>query len=67
MYLLFDIGATKTRIARSDDGINLGDPLVGATPQKFEEGIKLFSELSHKLARGEKIDLVVGGHSGSLG
>lgn len=58
MYLVFDIGASKMRLAKSD-GQTLSDPIIISTPQNFQEGIKVFTET-------EKIDKAVGGIAGLL-
>jgi glucokinase len=39
MYLLFDIGGTRTRVAYSKDGVAIGEPVIFPTPHNFEEGI----------------------------
>lgn len=44
MYLLFDIGGTKTRIGFSSDGENLSDSKTSPTPQSFEDFITLLKE-----------------------
>ncbi len=38
MYLLFDIGATKTRVAYSADGKTLGSPRIIPTQKDFTWG-----------------------------
>ena len=40
MYIIFDIGGTKTRVARSDDLKTFNEPSVFDTPQNPDEGIK---------------------------
>ncbi|HEY4495792.1 MAG TPA: hypothetical protein VJC04_00335, partial [Candidatus Paceibacterota bacterium] len=41
MFLLFDIGRTKFRLARSPDGESLSEPEIVPTPLTVEEGISL--------------------------
>ena len=41
--ILFDIGATKIRIAYSLDGEIFEEPKVFKTPENYEEGLKKFS------------------------
>src|SRR3989304_6567072 len=41
MYLLFDIGGTKMRMAVSFDGQNMQEVKVVATPRKFEDVLKV--------------------------
>lgn len=60
MYLVFDIGASKMRLATSTDGQNLSDPIIIPTPQDFQEGIKVFAETAQKISDGEKIDKAAG-------
>jgi predicted NBD/HSP70 family sugar kinase len=40
MYILADIGGTKTRIAASEDLISLGEAQVMDTPQEYEAGVE---------------------------
>jgi len=60
MYLLFDIGGTKMRLALSD-GEKLGESIILPTPQKFDDGISLFIKTVNELTKGEKLKLSVGG------
>ncbi|MEK7555880.1 MAG: ROK family protein [Patescibacteria group bacterium] len=64
MYILFDIGGTKMRLALSRDGKSFGDPAIVDTPQKFEDGIALFQEIALALAGGELILSMAGGIAG---
>lgn len=66
MYLVFDIGATKIRLAVSADGQNLSEPEITPTPQDFNEGIKVFTETAQKLSGGENLEKVLGGTAGVL-
>src|SRR3989344_3390923 len=66
MYILFDIGGTKMRIARSGDEIAFDEPLRFETPAIFEEGIKEIKSAVTALAGGEKILGMVGGIAGTL-
>lgn len=67
MFVLFDIGGTKTRIAVSKDGQEIfGEPVVFETPLNFEDGLKKISETCAKLSAGEKIKMVAGGIAGPL-
>ena len=40
MYILFDIGATKTRMAYSINGEIFETPEVFETPKNYEDGFK---------------------------
>ncbi|MBI4094414.1 MAG: ROK family protein [Candidatus Liptonbacteria bacterium] len=64
MYIVFDIGGTKMRLAASEDGRKFGEPKVVPTPKQFEEGIAQFAALAHELARGGEIRMVAGGIAG---
>lgn len=66
MFLLFDIGGTKTRIALSRDKKTFEEPHVIATPKTFEEGVAMLGELAGELAQGESIIGAVGGIAGPL-
>ncbi|NOZ26048.1 MAG: ROK family protein [Nitrospirae bacterium] len=54
------------RLAASADGTALDAVKKLPTPKGFEEGIEAFKEAALELARGERIDAVVGGIAGPL-
>lgn len=65
MHILFDIGATKTRIAvhkTLSDGFET--PFVFATPVSYEDGVQMFKERVASLLDGEKPESIVGGIAG---
>jgi glucokinase len=64
MYLLFDIGGTKTRLAVSEDLTSFDEPLIFDTETMFAPGIILLSENIRKITGGKKIKGVVGGMAG---
>ncbi|MBN1168666.1 ROK family protein [Candidatus Woesebacteria bacterium] len=66
MYLLFDIGGTKTRLAYSSDGEKFKDPFIFETPQDFDEGMKAFESGVEKVAGGKKIEKSSGGIRGVI-
>lgn len=66
MYLLFDIGGTKTRIAVSRNGKTFTDPKIYPTPQNYEEGIERFVHTAKALAGIHKIKYAIGGVAGAL-
>lgn len=66
MYLLFDIGGTKTRLALSSDHDSFEEPYIFETPRDFEEAIKAFSLGVAKIAYGKKIEKSAGGIRGVL-
>jgi len=66
MYLLFDIGGSKTRLAVSKDKKNLYQVEIIPTPQDFREGIKFLVDSGKRITGGKKIKMVAGGIAGPL-
>lgn len=66
MYIVFDIGGTKTRIATSKDLMTLSEPVIYPTPKLYEEALALFVEQSRKLATDGPIKSIAGGTKGPL-
>ncbi|TSC85453.1 MAG: glucokinase [Microgenomates group bacterium Gr01-1014_7] len=66
MYLLFDIGGTKTRIGVSSDGVNLDSSQVISTHQDFESFIPVFKDIAESLSGGQAIQACAGGIRGVL-
>lgn len=66
MYLVFDIGATKMRLAISENGQKLNEPKIIPTPQNFQEAMTQFKQLTQELIGSEKIAAAAGGIKGSL-
>lgn len=66
MYLVLDIGGTKTRIGFSTDGKNLVDSRMVATPQDFGQAIDLFKTSIAELSQQEKIKACAVGIRGVL-
>lgn len=66
MYLLFDIGATKMRLAISKDGQTISESRILVTPASFEEGISLFEKTTREISGREKITAACGGIAGPL-
>ena len=64
MYLLFDIGGTKTRIAFSKDGKEIGEPIVFSTQQDFEEAMISIANSAKKLNINDELKSVCGGVPG---
>src|ERR1700722_17641002 len=58
MYIVADIGGTKTRIAKSADLENIEEPVVIETPKQYEEGIATVIRIVKEIAGDEKIDAV---------
>lgn len=65
MYILFDIGGTKIKLA-SSDGKSVLKTVILDTPKNFEEGIQLFKKTALELAGVETIEKVAGGIAGPL-
>lgn len=66
MYILFDIGGTKMRLALSRDGKTFDEPVKIPTPKEFEEGISEFVRIAKELSGGRKIHGIAGGIAGPL-
>jgi len=66
MYILFDIGGTKTRIAASHDLESFSDPIIVSTPKSFEEGIKVITKIVKDLCGNELLEAAAGGIAASL-
>jgi predicted NBD/HSP70 family sugar kinase len=66
MYLLFDIGGTKLRLAVSEDGESFNDPYMVETPESFEDGMRAFKEGLNKVSFGKNITKASGGIRGVL-
>ncbi len=66
MFILFDVGGTKIRIAAADKNGFIGDPVIVTTPSDFDEGMAVIIDTALILSKGEKIAAVVGGLAGLL-
>lgn len=66
MYIVADIGGTKTRIAGSRDREHFDVPIILDTPQTYEEGLAVFVESVKKIASGETIEGIAIGLPGIL-
>lgn len=66
MYIVFDIGGTKMRIACSRDGATFEEPRVVDTPHDFDEAMKLFGVTVRELVGEEGLQAVAGGVPGIL-
>ncbi len=56
MYIVADIGGTKTRIARSTDLEKIDDPLIIDTPKNYADGVADIIRACRQMAGTEKID-----------
>jgi glucokinase len=60
MNILFDIGATNTRIALANSVDSFETPIVYSTPDAYEDGIRILTENILKLSKGNNIDAIAG-------
>jgi predicted NBD/HSP70 family sugar kinase len=66
MYVLFDIGGTKTRIATSADLRTYSEPKKFETDVSFDSGIETFIEAVNSLVGDKEITALAGGIRGPL-
>src|SRR3990167_8904985 len=66
MFLLFDIGATNTRLAVSKDRQTLQDTKIIPTEKVFDMQIQLMTEIAKELIGDESIEGCAGGVAGAL-
>lgn len=64
MYILFDIGGSKMRVAGSHDGKAFCNELALDTPAGYQEGLKLLLDCAEDIAKGSVIKGFVGGIAG---
>ena len=66
MYILFDIGGTKTRIAATLDGQKFSEPAIFETPAAYSDGLKLLKKEIVRLSDGNKLEGLYGGIAGVI-
>jgi glucokinase len=66
MYLVFDIGGSKIRLAASNDKKIFGETKVINTPKDFEEGVALIKKTVYDLLGNVRLDGAAGGVAGVL-
>src|SRR3989338_10491250 len=66
VYILFDIGGTKTRIGVSFDGKRLGKVKIIPTSRDAKGGIAVLKSIAEELTGGKKIKAICGGIAGSF-
>ena len=65
MFIFFDIGGSKMRVAASKDCKEFtSDPIIVDTPQRFEEGIQTLSQHIEALRENSDVELITGGIAG---
>jgi glucokinase len=65
MFILGDIGGTKTRIASSSDLQSFNEPIIFETPKDYSEAIEKIKEILNELIQGD-VEAVCFGISGIL-
>lgn len=66
MYLLFDIGGTKTRVSVSTDLCSYVKPVKFDTPHMFQEGVQAIQEAARSLCGDAVLSAAAGGIRGPL-
>jgi predicted NBD/HSP70 family sugar kinase len=66
MYIVADIGGTKTRIAKSKDLKSFEEPIIIDTLQDYEKGVEEVSNVITKVASNETIDAIAVAMAGVL-
>lgn len=66
MYLVFDIGGTKMRLAKSLNGKTFEPPKIIPTPQDFEQAMRALAALAIAVGGGQKIVTAAGGAPGPM-
>lgn len=66
MYILIDIGGTKTRVALTEHREAFLEPVVFSTPQNFDEWLAELRDTAFKLLSGKKVHGLVAGVPGTL-
>jgi predicted NBD/HSP70 family sugar kinase len=66
MYLIFDIGGTKTRIASTNDLQTLEAVERFDTPRTYREGLNAMLQAAEKLTQGKRVVGAAGGIRGPL-
>lgn len=67
MFLVFDIGGTHMRVARSHDRNSFDmEPVVVPTPPRFDDGIERFADLARRLLGEQPCTAIAGGIAGPL-
>ncbi len=64
MYILFDVGGTKTRIALTNDGVTFSHLHIVRTPDSFEEWLLSFRNIVSHISGEETIEAIAGGITG---
>lgn len=65
MVLVFDLGATQTRVSLSSDSVHLEKPYIFATDSSKDGPEHFIRELKHHI-RGRDIEMIAGGIAGTI-
>jgi predicted NBD/HSP70 family sugar kinase len=65
-YILFDIGGTKTRVAKSEDLVTFSEPIKFSTPPLYRDGLNAIHEAIDTLTKTSGITALAGGIRGPL-
>lgn len=66
MYILFDIGGTKTRIAGSPDGKDMTESVVASTKQDPDAALDELVSVARDIAEDDEITAISGGVAGPV-
>ncbi|MDP3645976.1 MAG: ROK family protein [bacterium] len=66
MYIVADIGGTKTRVAGSRDLEKFDEPIIFDTPQEYADGLVALEAAIRKVAGTEKIESIAAAIAGVL-
>ena len=66
MFLVFDLGGTKMRIALSADTNELDQLRIFKTPRTYEDGLQFLRAFAEEYKGSQKLDAVCGGLAGSF-
>jgi len=66
MFIVADVGGTKTRIAGSTDLESFSEPLIFETPKNYGDGVKKIVESAARIASGERVEKVCMGIPGVI-
>ena len=66
MFIVVDIGGTKTRVARSSDLESIDEPLIIETSHSYEQGVSTIAETVKRLCGNERVEGISVGITGTI-
>lgn len=66
MFVLFDIGGTKTRVATSENLLSFSEPVTFDTPPQFYDAVRVMKDTIDEVTAGSTVDVIAGGIRGVL-